>query len=393
MKEKKGKKSLGDLDNLVVKRSARLTELSKNLIFLPLSNGTNSVSIQTTSSSDLPPSKYISGTNSDYSSLILCEQLGNYEEYCYDPKTTYFLLNRFFVNLEVQDNQGQGNQKGVGWRLNIIPKDWSNIVPGAPPRGYLFVYFYNSFDRSNCTKGNTGQLADKVTGGVCSNVESGKPNSRNFFQGSIFAVVISKISQINALNRTLGANSNGSSLSSKINDTKDINYTMILDRTDFYVRKFINDIRSINNNDITPILPYDPVNPLSLFVDNVFKFYGGEKNKIYNIKEKLLIQETFISSIPLNNIRKFLPMSHVQKLSFKVLNLLTFDYDDRNKPLSGIAELVNNNTSIKFLDLGFFVITYEIGPCDDYENIYENPKGPSFYGPKVFTMRFEASIR
>jgi hypothetical protein len=388
MKKKKGKKSLGDLGNF---RSARLKELSKNL--LPSSIGTNSTSIQTTSSSDLPPSKYISGTNSDYSSLILCEQLGKYEEYCYNPKTTYFLLDRFFVNLDVQDNYGQGNQKGVGWRLNTIPKDWSNIVPGAPPYGYLFVYFHNSFERSNCTTGNAGQLPDKLTGGVCSNVESGKPNSRNYFQGAIFAVVISKISQINALNRTLGNDSNGSFLSSKINDTKDINYTMILDRTDFYVRKFINDIRSRNNNDITPILPYDPVNPLSLFSDNVFKFYGGEKNKIYNIKERLLIQETFISSIPSSNIRKFLPMSHVQKLSFTVLNLLTFDYDDWNKPLSGIAELVNNNTSIKFLDSGFFVITYVIGPCDDYENIYENPKGPSFYGPKVFTMRFKALIR
>jgi hypothetical protein len=301
MKEKKGKKSLRDLDNLVVKRSTGLKELSKTVSNNSL--GTSSVSISTTSSSDLPPSKYISGTNSDYSSLNFCAQLGKYEEYCYNPKTTYFLLDRFFVNLEVQDNEGQGNQKGVGWRLNITPKDWSNIVPGAPPRGYLFVYFYNSFDRSNCTTGNSGELGDKVTGGVCSNVESGKPNSRNFFQGSIFAVVISKISQINALNRTLGADSNGSYLSSKINDTKDIKYTMILDPTDFYVRNFINDIRKRNNNDTTPII--SPINPIewngTIFDINFNSYesypseYGG--TSIYINLKDLVTSDKFVNGL------------------------------------------------------------------------------------------------
>ena len=381
MKEKKGKKSLGDLGNLIVKRSTRLKELAR---LVPTQKfGTTSTSIQTTSFSDAQPPSYFIIDDS----IIFCEKIGRYLYVpCGGPGAYFFDFNKDndYINLDGTPNP----QKGVGWRFNVYPGNWSNVVPDAPSYGYLFVYFHKSFERGDCG----GTVSAKKAGGICSQIYNNNPGVRNSHQGEIFAVVISSIAEINALNRTFASQTNGSYLSTTINNAINVKFTQG-DLDDFYVRNFINDIRSRNNNDTTPFRPYDPVNPLSLFVDNVFKFYGGEKNKIYNIKERLLIQETFISSILLNNIRKFLPMSHVQKLSFKVLNLLTFDYDDRNKPLSGIAELVNNNTSIKFLDLGFFVITYEIGPCDDYENIYENPKGPSFYGPKVFTMRFEALIR
>lgn len=124
---------------------------------------------------------------------------------------------------------------------------------------------------------------------------------------------------------------------------------------------------------------------------NVVKF-SDMQNTTFIIKDRFLPQQTFISSIPLSNIRKFLPISHVQKLSFSVQSLSTFDFDDNNKPLSWVAELVDNKTRIKFLTSGFCIISYTIGSCEDVENIYENPNGPRFYGPKVFSVRIKATI-
>jgi len=276
--------------------------------------------------------------------------------------------------LEVQDNEGQGNQKGVGWRLNIIPKNWSYIVPDAPQRGYLFVYFHNSFERSNCTTGNAGQLGDKYTGGVCSNVES-RPNSRNFFQGPIFAVVISKISQINALNRTFAADSNGSFLSNKINDTKDINYTMLLNSPDFYVRKFINDIRSSNNDDTTPLILYNPVHPLLVLGENYTNF-SCSKNDNFSIFDYFI----FIISFSANS--NSLSLSDVMKLPFNVNSISGSD----------VAELGNNNTTIKFLSPGTCTIYYQIQPFNDVENIFKNPNGPSLYGVKGFSLRINVFL-
>ena len=387
MKEKKGKKSLEDVAN---SRSTRLKELARLVPTQQL--GTSTTSISTTSFSDLPPSRFVPGTNSDYSSLYLCEQLGKYQDYC-SPKQTYFMLDRDFVNLEVQDNKGQGHQKGVGWRLNIIPKDWSDIVPGAPLYGYLFVYFYNSFERDGCSTSGTGYVLDnRRVGGVCSLVIPYRKTSREYFQGSIFAVVISKISQINALNRTLAANSNGSYLSSKINDTKDINYTMLYDPTgfsEFHVRNFINDIRSRNNNDSTPIYSmFSP--PMSLISSTPLNFYGME-DTVVNIKYDFIILRQLFRVFINSKDYKDLPTDYLQKLSFKIQNLSTFDFDDNNKQLPGVAELVNN-ISIKFKKSGFCTISYIIEPHEDTENIYENPEGPGFYGSKVFSLQIKATI-
>ena len=219
--------------------------------------GTTSTSIQTTSSSDLPPSKYISGT--DNTGLSFCEKLGTYSEATPCPvRETYFDLDDNFLDLKLVSNRDQGNQKGDGWRFNVIRKDWSTVVPGAPQTGgYLFIYFHTSYERNKCRD----FLPDRRVGGVCSNVESGKPNSRDYNQGKIFAVVISNISQINALNRTFSYQINGSYLSTTINSVINTNFTLGNGDKEFYVRNFINDIRKNNNNDTTPIISPIP-NPI-----------------------------------------------------------------------------------------------------------------------------------
>jgi hypothetical protein len=380
MKEKKGKKSLEDVAN---SRSTRLKELARLVPTQQL--GTSTTSISTTSFSDLPPSRFVPGTNSDYSSLNLCEQLGKYQDYC-SPKQTYFMLDRDFVNLEVQDNKGQGHQKGVGWRLNIIPKDWSDIVPGEPSYGYLFVYFYNSFERDGCSTSGTGYVLDnRRVGGVCSLVIPYRKTSREYFQGSIFAVVISKISQINALNRTLAANSNGSYLSSKINDTKDINYTMLYDPTgfsEFHVRNFINDIRS-KNDDNTPLIVYDPFNPLILNDD--FINLSCLPNAVFNINDQIIPRYSFKV-----NQNTFLPESEAKKLTFDDIKLK----GGWHGFLTVEAELNYNygNPTIEFKQTGSSTITFRNRYFEDTENISGNPEGPRFYGPKYFTLKINVTV-
>jgi hypothetical protein len=261
-----------------------------------------------------------------------------------------------------------------GWYYYNNPKggytNFSDTIFGNV-EGYLFLFFGTKRRyRGVCT-----QCYEEAE--VTNECETFDTN-----QGKMFAVFISNISQINALNKTLALNSDGIFLSTTINNNTD------------KISNVIKNLKDYDDNN-TSIIPYDPVNPLSLFPlfpeVNVVKF-SGMQYTTFIIKDRFLPQQTFISSIPLNNIRKFLPLSHVQKLSFSVQNLSTFDFDDNNKPLSGVAELVDNKTSIKFLTSGFCIISYTIGYCEDAENIYENPKGPSFYGPKVFSVRIKATI-
>jgi hypothetical protein len=206
MKEKKGKKSLETLETLdnSLKRSTRLKEFAKSLpnqLF-----GTNSTSIQTISFSNaLPPSYFISGNSKPF-----CEKVGRYVTRCgfSNDAVTFFILSYQFVKLS-----GTGAvQEGVGWRFNREPGDFRSLVPGAPSFGWLFVYFEKSSAGRNC-----GRLSGTPVnnGGVCS---IGGDEDVDDNQGEIFAVVISNIAQINALNRTLALQTGGNFLSNTLND-------------------------------------------------------------------------------------------------------------------------------------------------------------------------------
>jgi hypothetical protein len=264
MKEKKGKKSLGDLDNLVVKRSTGLKELSKTVSNNSL--GTSSVSISTTSSSDaLPPYIYINNNSKSF-----CEKIGSYYDRCgknmpaRGSRTFFgFLSNTGGKSQSYVKLDGTADVlKGVGWRFNVNARDWSNVVPGAPSYGYLFIYFFASYQRNNCN-GAEGDdsLTEKQNGGICSRTWSDAEADyyMNSDQGAIFAVVISNISQINALNLTGTVQSNGNYLSTTINNAKDFNFTMDNGYQGFFVKNFITDLR--NSGDTTPIISPIP-NPI-----------------------------------------------------------------------------------------------------------------------------------
>ena len=288
MKEKKGKKSLEDtslgdnsLDNLVVKRSTRLKELSK---LLPNQQfGTYGVSIPTTSSSSsdaLPPSYFI-----DNDSVTFCEKIGKYETVPCPIRYTPSSLARFF-NLNETNNVKEyvnldrtlNAQKGTGWKFNVYPGDWSNIVPGATTKGYLFIYFQQSFERSDC-----GYISDRKAGGVCSAIYNNKTEVTNTNQGEIFAVVISNISQINALNRTGAIQTGGKFLSNAINDAKGFNFKLANGNglVGYFVDYFLDTI-SKNFTDTTPIrsvttIP-NPITTISTITEISFNNYTNYTN-------------------------------------------------------------------------------------------------------------------
>ena len=238
--------------------------MSKSLP-LPLQQlGANGVSISTTSNTDLPPRYFI---NDD--SIIFCQKIGIYIGVaCQTAKSAYFFElgqgnikydNKIqFVNLDGTTNA----QKGTGWKFNIFPGNWENLVPGASD-GYLFIYFGSSFERDNCGV----KYDERIIGGVCSNVTNEKnPNIRDSNQGSIFAVVISNIAQINALNKTFASQSNGNFLSSAINNALNFYFTLEIGKG-FFVNNFITDIRYRNNNDTTPIISPIP-NPIAVITND-----------------------------------------------------------------------------------------------------------------------------
>jgi hypothetical protein len=202
-------------------------------------------------------------------------------------------------------------------------------------------------------------------------------------QGNIFAVIIKNIAQINALNQTYAYQSNKIFLSNTINNALRVNNTTIT--------SVIDDLKKYDGG-ATPILSYDPVNPLSLFPDNEYVLpFSCMQNDTFNILDKFINTQTFRTN------SNFLSPSDVKKLTFNVKGILAADYDDPNKlPLSDVAELGNNNntinTTIKFLSSGLCTIFYQVEPFNDVENIFNNPNGPSFYEVKSFSLKIRARV-
>ena len=202
-KGKKGKKSLRDVSNLVVKRSTRLAGLFKSSTF-----AANINSISTTSDLDLPPNFYVINDG-----INICALVGEYKTNTVDipngggnayPIAYYPSTNLFSI----------GND---GWYCYSEKKNWSNIsnIVGDVTRvtGYLFLFFSNKYNASICS--NCYKSVYNYPS-LCVTIDSN--------QGTIFGVVISSISQINALDaqtefENWGADqSNGFYLSNAINN-------------------------------------------------------------------------------------------------------------------------------------------------------------------------------
>lgn len=329
MKEKKAK-SLVDLKNF---RSTRL----KQLTFGAKSLGATSTSISTTSNSVLPPNLYIVND-----SINICNMMGEYRTNRVDvlsgsayPITYYPSINFFSI----------GND---GWYCYSVYKNWSDIVGDVTGvTGYLFLFFNN-----------------KYNAGICSNCYRSVYNKPSLCvtmdtnQGAIFAVVISSIAQINALNLTYAYQSDKKFLSAAIKSTIDGNSSL---------KNVITQIKE-STGETTPILTYNPVHPL--LGENVTNF-SCVQNASFNILENFI----FIISFSANS--NFLSQSDVMKLPFSVKDISG----------SGVAELGNNNTTIKFLSSGTCTIYYQIEPFNDVENIFKDPNGPSFYEVKGFSLQ------
>ena len=360
---------------MVVKRSTGLKELSKTVSNNSL--GTSSVSISTTSSSDaLPPSYFI-----DNDSVKFCEKIGNYETVPCPIRYTPSSLARFFdlnenknVEMYVNLDRTPNAQKGTGWKFNVYPGDWSNIVPGAPTKGYLFIYFQQSFERSDC-----GYIADKQAGGVCSAIYNNETEVINTNQGEIFAVVISNISQINALNRTLAVQTGGNFLSNAINNAKGFKFRLAGGLTGYFVDYFIDNI-SKNFTDKTPILSFAGIyvpSPLILQNTNTDTIYCPQ-NALLNLYYSNWWYASDISN-PTNTPQQ-LTQSQVAKLT-----LGFFSIDSPN------AAIVGKET-IQVLNSGTFTVRFQTKYFEDTENISINPNGPSFYGPGFVTLTINAIV-
>ena len=350
MKEKKGKKSLVDIDNF---RSTRLKQLTFS------QKGLGATSTRISADSILPtfPSS-VSITND---SILMCNDIGKYIENkaIFD---VYYL--EYYTDLTFLEGGWY-----CAWKDGYKPRDGRYRFNNQS--GYLFVHFSTKFKDGICS--NCYKYSYLEPGNLCVTVDS--------HQGKIFAVLISNISQINALNQTGAVDSDGVYLSDTI--TNVINSNSLL-------KNVIDDIRSRNNNDSTPIYSRRLSPPMSLLSSTPLNFYGME-DTVVNIKDDFIILRQLFRVFINSKDYKYLPTDYLQKLSFKIQNLSTFDFDDNNKQLPGVAELVNN-ISIKFKKSGFCTISYIIEPHEDTENIYENPEGPGFYGSKVFSLQIKATI-
>lgn len=215
MKEKKGKKSLRDVDNLVVKRSTRFKELSKSLSTTQF--GTNSISIRTTSDYQNSRLKnYITRTKDicrffvEYGLYYYTEDKGDYYEVKAYNKNNITLVDTVVAHLG-------------GWWYYVNDRTGIDILKNES--GYLFVFFPNANNIdgicSYCPINSRTELYDKAC--MFNNDRSITPypeDHQSFIldQGGILTVVISSISEINALNLTFASQSNGVYLSTAINN-------------------------------------------------------------------------------------------------------------------------------------------------------------------------------
>jgi hypothetical protein len=367
MKGKKGKKSLRDVENF---RSTRLKQLSKNL--LPSSIGTNSISIQTTSS--LPPSLYMVND-----SIPICNIVGRYNnfirrfEWTDTPYKKYDASNLIYI--------GGGNNVVGGWFYYNNPNggytNFNGTILGNV-QGYLFLFFL----KTNRNLYNRGDVCTQCYKDADPNYVYNECGVFDTNQGAIFAVVISNIAQINSLNRTMASQSSGIFLSNIINDALDANNQTI--------KSVIDDLKRYDNY-TTQILSYDPVNPLILEPDYInfpnHVYLSCQKDEVFKI-DQIIPWDKF----KLNELKKtFLPESEAKKLTFDDFKLKD-GWFEFSTPEADLNIFNYGNPTIRFKQTGSSTITFRNRYFEDTENIAENPKGPRFYGPKYLTLIIRVNI-
>ena len=352
MKEKNGKKSLVDLKNF---RSTRLKQLARSLRSY---FGANSSSILTTSNLDVPP------PIQNFINKNVCR---NFVEYNGFEKEVYISAFNKILKIYYETIKNKNLLMPLGdleggkvYYYNNGYSTFTNSFNGKS--GYLFIYFKKS-----------NNLCDK-----CINYIDGVgcPEGFEEDQNEGFAVLISKISQINRTWSQPG----GIYLSPIINNA--------LNNGNATITSVINDIRSRNNNDTTPLLVYDPFNPLIFDYD--LTNLSCQKDDVFYINDRLI--PMYYSSFKVNQ-DKFLSESEAKKLifdDFKLIGGLDGSSYGATVFFTAEADLDYKNGTIKFKQSGSSIITFRNRYFEDTENI--SGKGPRIYGPKYFTLKINVTV-
>jgi hypothetical protein len=266
---------------------------------------------------------------------------------------------------------GGGNNVVGGWHYYNNPNggytNFSGTIFGNV-EGYLFLFF----EKTNIGNYNRGSVCTQCYKDANPYYVKNECGTFDTNQGKMFAVFISNISQINALNKTLALNSDGVFLSTTINNN-----------TNDTIKNVIKNLKEYDNY-TTPLIVYDPVNPLILLND--FINLSCNTNAVFNINDEIIPR---YYSFKVNQ-DTFLSVSEAKKLTFDDIKLK----GGWHGFLTVEAELNYNygNPTIQFKQSGSSTITFRNRYFEDTENISRNPEGPRFYGPKNFTLRINVIV-
>ena len=398
MKEKKGKKSLEDLDNSL-KRSTRLKELSR---LVPIQKfGANGVSISTTSSSDKPPSYLIVKDG-----VEMCNIVGYYvKDYNYnvDGYTSEYDKSKLL-------HIGGGVGNGGGW---FYFDNGFSSFQNQPKynfngqSGFLFLYLNSpashEFICNKCYDGRND--LEKLFNPsfdpykkVCTSTDTN--------QDPIFAVLINSISQINAFNRTMASSgiqtisqlSSGIFLSTTINSSNDLK-----------IKNVIKQIRESTGETemTTPII--SPVNPITVitndYIDidlsNVSEIQtngGLSAYKDFDIS-KLIKRENFVNNMGSIEFTEFMSFSYTSGYSATFLLLgggestILGSLDQLDKSNGGLGFIRVRRSISGFGSLfggyeGNRIGSFEIGFTQPYYEIQN-----TFYIPKRLSIKFRVIFK
>ena len=378
MKEKKGKKgknSLVDLDNF---RSTRLKELARSLPVRQL--GANGVSISTTSNSDLPPILKILVEDS----IKICNVVGKYDKKTIGNNDYYIYDSSKLIHMD----GGAGNL----WYYynNGVYSTFRDTIFGDV-QGYLFIYKKLTTLKDDTICNECDEFLSYSS--LCKTYDSN--------QGEIFGVVISSISQINALNKIFALNSNY--LSFAINNALNSGNTTIT--------SVINDIRSRNNDYTTPIFSLIP-NAIAVITNDYIDIdlstvneTSGDGNNLSAYKDfdisKLIKRENFVNNMGSIKFTEFMLTRYTSGINaFFLLQgggestlLGSLDQLDKPNSIGGLGLIRVRRETLGFGSLfggyeGNRIGSFEIGFTQPYYEIQNQP-----YTSKRLSIKFRVIFK
>jgi hypothetical protein len=271
-----------------------------------------------------------------------------------------------------------------GWYCYSVYKNWSDIVGDVTGvTGYLFLFFNNKYNAgicSNCYRSVYNQPS------LCVTMDTN--------QGAIFAVVISSIAQINALNSRV-EQSNWKFLSTAIKTA--------LNNGNITITNVINDIRTRNTNDTTPIIS-QILNPIAVitndYIDidlsNVSEIQTNDGLSAYKDFDisKLIKPENFVNNMGSIEFTEFMLFSYTTGLS------ATFVFPRRGEStiLGSLDQLDKSNGGLGLIRVrrsifgSFFgqntTGSFEIGFTQPYYEIQNQP-----YTSKRLSIKFRVIFK